>query len=247
MDKPTASSRNNYPEYQIKVSLNPILCNTTFKNNLRKPLKGKGDNLLADTTQKPKIKREQVSHIFTGEENAKQSSHKAMKYIGSTIMFNDAYVDNNPKINKSKAIRYEIEKQIKTEKPLYSDELYMYELLYHNLYHRSHERRATLERKIKDTYGSNPIAVLSKEQIDSYNKAQRDKCAKRTEVIDYYMGSDSLKKTFKSMNKDHYSNEPIPKITNENNVLIMQKENCKHRNFRKSSLGNAHSPIQYLY
>lgn len=122
----SSTSRTNYPEYQIKVSLNPILCNTTFKNTLRMPLKSKGDNLLADSTQKPKIKREQVSHIFTGEENAKQPSHKACRYIESNVMFNDTYVDNNPKIGKSKGIRYEVEKQIKSSNHLYSDDLFMY-------------------------------------------------------------------------------------------------------------------------
>lgn len=113
-------------DFRIKVTLNPSFCDRTFKDALRSTDKGHTETLLAYVKPQYRKRKEQVSNVFIGESNPKPESHLKSKYLDSKVMFNDSYVEKNPKINKGKLARYLYEKQIKDSTHVYSDELLMY-------------------------------------------------------------------------------------------------------------------------
>lgn len=225
-------------DFKTKPSLNNNLCEQTFKNVLR----GDGErvhneNRLAYVDPKIRKKREQTSHIFSGED-PNPKDHKPLaptRYIPSNVMFNDSYVETNPKINKQKKVRYEVEKQLKDEKKqLYSDELRV-----------CPQRVQGLERKIKENFKTNPIEILTPEQNSQINQEKRIKVAKKTEAFKGYMGSEKVQKTFRSLHKDPYEKEKISKITNDDfenmtRALTLKKEepNYGKRHFRVASMGS---------
>lgn len=113
-------------DFRIKVTLNPSFCDRTFKDALRSSDKGHPETLLAYVNPNYRIRKDQVSNVFTGESNPKPDSHLKSRYLESKVMFNDSYVENNPQINRGKLVRYLYEKQLKDTNHLYSDELLMY-------------------------------------------------------------------------------------------------------------------------
>lgn len=117
-----------YHDYQIKVSLNPCFCDKTFKDMLRTPKTGYRETLLAEVKEQSRFQRNEQSSIFGGEDNAKQFSHKRLKYVGSTVMFNDAYAEVNPRIVKWRTVRYKIENNTNR---IYSDtNCYLYSFIF---------------------------------------------------------------------------------------------------------------------
>lgn len=200
-------NRSNVNDIKTPESISNAYCVESFKNGLR------GENVnyefglgMAEYKQVPRARREQVSHIFSGEpnngDNKKQGINK--KYIPSNVMFNDEYVEKNPKINNKMKVRYEVEKQRKDEKnKLYSDELRI-----------CPEREEAMKRKIKDNYSGNPMEVLTPEKSAKMNNEKRDKIKERTAVIGKYMGSAGLKKIFRDTNGENTNHYGTDKITN---------------------------------
>ena len=225
-------------DFKTKQTLNNNLCEQTFKNALRGDgEKVHNENRLAYVDPKIRKKREQTSHIFSGEE-PKPNEHKPMvatRYIPSNVMFNDDYVEKNPKINVQKKVRYEVEKQMKDDsKKQYAAELVI-----------SPQRMNGLQRKIQENYKTNPMEILTPEQNQHINEQKRIQVAKKTEAYKGYMGSEKIKKTFRSMAKDPYAKEKVSKITNDDfetyqRALVLKKEepNYGKRHFRVASMGS---------
>lgn len=107
-------------------ALTPYLCDQIFMNALRQNNnKVHQENKIIQVKKCFPNKREQVSHVFTGESVLPPRSHVAHVYVPSQVMFNDSYFEFNPKIKKEKLLRYKVEKEIKSRPKLYSDEFYM--------------------------------------------------------------------------------------------------------------------------
>lgn len=182
--------KGNANDFKPPETMSKAYCEQSFKNGLR------GENVnyefglgLAEYRQVPRARREQISHIFSGEpeENVRKEGINK-KYIPSNVMFNDGYVERNPQINNKMKVRYEVEKQLKCDNnKLYSDELRI-----------GPEREGTMQRKIRDTYSGNPMEVLSQEKSQKMNNENRDRIKERTAVIGKYMGSNRLKKMMKN-------------------------------------------------
>ena len=234
-------------DIRTQQNLSKAYCEQNFKCYLR------GDGLgskevnsgMAYFNPKPRQRREQVSHVFTGEPDieAQNRPGKKMIYKPSNVMFNDEYVENNPKISNKMKVRYEREKELKSEKhQQYSDEP-----------RYAPEKQASLQRKIKDTYGSNPMVIMTPEDNQKMNIANSRKVEKRAEVIGKYMGGNSIKKTMTTRdpngNKESFSED---KITNGDfnsfkNALDRQKNepNFKRRGFQVAT--GANGSYAYMY
>ena len=211
--------------FKTKHNLNKAFCDKTFKNNLRNDDPSHIHNEIKMIDFNPKIRKckEQTSHIFSGEEpNKIKYSHRQNFYVPSNIIFNDDYVEKNPKINNEKKLRYIMEKKWKDEsKKLYSDELII-----------SKERQKRLDRKIKDNFIVNPIKVLTKEQSKKLNEEEKIKNNRRAEAYNHILNSERFQKTFKNFRKENNNNNNYlinNKITNDD-FNITQKANLLNKN-----------------
>ena len=211
-------------------TLSKDYCQENFKLCLRNdgPRKEVGSGP-AFVNPVPKKRREQISHVFTGEPEINQNQKRTRKYqpIESNVMFNDAYVETNPKINNKMKARYQFEKKIKeNNNHLYSDEL-----------HICPEKLNSLNRKIKDNYECNPIPVLNEQDIKKMSDDNYKKNQKRCENIKGYTNSNALKGLFNYNNEQFESDKiinhkPIVNNINKDNVSYGKKsfKFCAARN-----------------
>lgn len=206
--------------FKTKHNLNKAFCDKTFKNNLRNDDPSHIHNEIKMIDFNPKIRKckEQTSHIFSGEEpNKIKYSHRQNFYVPSNIIFNDDYVEKNPKINNEKKLRYIMEKKWKDEsKKLYSDELII-----------SKERQKRLDRKIKDNFIVNPIKVLTKEQSKKLNEEEKIKNNRHAIAYNHILNSERFQRTLKGIQRDNFNDKNYNnnKVTNDD-FNITQKQIC---------------------
>jgi hypothetical protein len=249
-DKPASSK-----SFRTKENLNNALCDQTFKSLLR----GDGTSIHNEnrcTYVDPKVRkrRDQTSNIFNVNNPTTQTSPPSSssdfpkpmfsaRYVPSNVMFDDNYVEKNPQIRQVKRTRYEVENKLKNENNhLYSDELRL-----------CPQRTKGMERKIEENFKRNPMEILSHEDNKHLNEIERKKVSKRTEAIKDYMGSEGVKKTFKSFKKDPYiGGEGVHKITNDDFDMVKrvkeihkEEPNYGKRHFRVASCGNG--AFTYMY
>ena len=222
-------SKNQNQGYKTKPNLSSGYCDTTFKNALRNadPNAGHGETLMVNPNIKKSIRqrREQISHVFSNEPpKEERKPHKKINYVPDNVMFNDDYVENNPKINKEKKVRYLKEKEWKAnDKQLYSDELNI-----------GKERQKLMDRKIKENYGTNPIEILSDQQNKDLNRIQREKNINHTKAYNKILGSGNLESTLDGMKIYGKDSDGIGgKITNNNPNI-----NDEAKNINKNDLPN---------
>ena len=210
--------------FKTKHNLNKAFCDKTFKNNLRNDDPSHIHNEIKMIDFNPKIRKckEQTSHIFSGEEpNKIKYSHRQNFYVPSNIIFNDDYVEKNPKINNEKKLRYIMEKKWKDEsKKLYSDELII-----------SKERQKRLDRKIKDNFIVNPIKVLTKEQSKKLNEEEKIKNNRHAIAYNHILNSERFQRTLKGIQRDNFNDKNYNnnKVTNDD-FNITQKANLLNKN-----------------
>ena len=222
--------------FKTKHNLNKAFCDKTFKNNLRNDDPSHIHNEIKMIDFNPKIRKckEQTSHIFSGEEpNKIKYSHRQNFYVPSNIIFNDDYVEKNPKINNEKKLRYIMEKKWKDEsKKLYSDELII-----------SKERQKRLDRKIKDNFIVNPIKVLTKEQSKKLNEEEKIKNNRHAIAYNHILNSERFQRTLKGIQRDNFNDKNYNnnKVTNDD-FNITQKANLlnKNQNNERPYFGRKH-------
>ena len=194
-------------------------CQSTFYNMLRTgdPYHGHIETKMVFTPIKVKKRREQISHIFTGEDPSliKESQKKHGKFLTSNVIFNDTYIEKNPKINPRKKERYNFEENIKKNQK-FSDELIL-----------SDRRRKLLQRKINDNYINNPIKILNKEEREKYDKEMALKNKRHTEAFNKLMNSNSCRRLLGGIkkNKIKIDKNQIAKITNNDFNINKKAEN----------------------
>lgn len=164
-------------------------------------------------------RREQVSHIFTGEDPStiKLSQKKHLKHLVSNVVFNDSYFEENPKINPQKKARYEFENRIRRYQK-YSDELVLCE-----------RRKKLLQRKINDNYMNNPMKILSKEERAQLNKENALRNQRHINAIGKMYNSNSCRRILGGIKSDRYKINQIGKITN-NDFNITKKAEFLNKN-----------------
>jgi hypothetical protein len=231
--------------FRTQQTLSKGNCESTFFNMLRTgdPEHGHVETKMAFVPIKVNKRREQTSHIFTGEDPStiKESHKKHGKHLTSNVIFNDSYVETNPKINPRRKARYNAEENIKKNQK-YSDELIL-----------SDRRRKLLQKKIKDNYTNNPIKILNKEERDQYNKEIALKNKRHSEAVSKMMNSNSCRRILGGIknNKFQGNQTQINKITN-NDFNINKKAAALNKNeenqipyygkrhFRFASSGNGY-------
>ena len=222
--------------FKTKHNLNKAFCDKTFKNNLRNDDPSHIHNEIKMIDFNPKIRKckEQTSHIFSGEESNKiKYSHRQNFYVPSNIIFNDDYVEKNPKINNEKKLRYIMEKKWKDEsKKLYSDELII-----------SKERQKRLDRKIKDNFIANPIKVLTNEQSKKLNEEEKIKNNRHAIAYNRILNSERFQRTLKGIQRNNFNDNSYNnnKVTNDD-FNITQKANLlnKNQNNERPYFGRKH-------
>ena len=209
--------------FRTQITLSSGNCENAFYNMLRTgdPAQGHIETKIAFVPIKVNKRREQTSHIFTGEDPStiKETQKKHLKHLTSNVIFNDSYVEKNPKINPRKKERYNFEDKYKKNQK-YSDELVM-----------SERRKKLMQRKINDNYTNNPIKILNKEEREQYNKEIALKNQRHRQAFTKFMNSNSCKRILGGIKRDKFkmNDNQINKITN-NDFNITKKAQCLNKN-----------------
>lgn len=192
-------------------------CEFKFKQTLRNNLEEKEyiekKPLKENKPINPKKLQEQESDIFIKKASGNpECAKKQLPHLRSNVLFNDDYVEQNPKINKGKTVKYQREKELKEIKNLYSDEPNF-----------SDSRKQRLERKINDNFNKNPMKILDKIETSDLNKIMEEKNAKKKEVYEGFLGSQNTKKLVGGYCKEN--SRLSDKITNNDfNITEKAKE-----------------------
>lgn len=170
-------------------------------------------------------RKEQVSHIFSGEDpKTIKESNKRHYYLNnrSAILFNDYYYTKPKQTNPQKRTRYVVEQEIKdrTLHP-YSDEFYL-----------PPQRKQIIQKKIDAQYLRNPIKTFSKQELEDYNQSIINKNKRRYEGFEKTFGSSSCKRVLGGVKaRNNLNDSQVCKITNndpninQNSRLINMNEN----------------------
>ena len=228
--QPKKTEKKEENSYKTKPNLSSGYCDTTFKNALRNadPNSAHGETLMVNPNIKKSVRqnRQQISHVFSNDNilDEKPKLHRKINYVPDNVMFNDDYVEKNPKINREKKLRYLKEKEWKSnDKNLYSDELNI-----------GKERQKVLERKINENYKTNPMQILTDEQNKNMNKIQREKNINHTRAYNKILGSGELGNTFDGMKIYGNDNDGVGGKITKNNFNI----NDEAKNINKNDLPN---------
>ncbi len=164
-------------------------------------------------------RRDQVSHIFTGEDpsSIKESQKKHIKPQTSNIIFNDSY-NEKPQVKEYRKARYEFEQRIKSNSE-YSDDM------------KKGKDTIAFKRKIQDSYLNNPMKIYNKEEHKKYNEGEKEKFAHRAKAFNNVFGSDKCKRTLGGISKKENvksEKQNSDKVTNNNfnitkNAMILNK------------------------
>lgn len=215
--------------FKTEPKLSHGYCSTTFHNLLRSddPVNGHAETKMTFVPITVNKCREQISHIFTGEDPAKiKVSRKPVGYIPSHVMFNDGYFERNPRIVPEKKKRYTIEDKRKEDnKHPYSDEFLL-----------SKNKKELMQRRVNENYLTNPLKILNKEENRKNNEELFKKNSNRTKVYNSYLGSHNYKRTIggtkpKTPNKNivTLNSRQLDKITNNDfdinkNAMIVNRD-----------------------
>lgn len=198
-----ANAKPNIDSIRTQEKLSSSNCQNAFQNMLRTgdPVSGHVETKIRTVPLRVNRRRDQVSHIFTGEDpSTVKASCKKGIYIPDRVMFNDYYVESNPRINPEKRTRYIMERSLKAyAKQQYSDELNM-----------SQKRRQLMNRKVDEYYMHNPLKVYDQKEIAKYNQEQYDKGQKHSQAFHKTFGSDNYKRAL------GYGNDKYRKIEDYN-------------------------------
>ena len=207
--------------YKTEQKLSKGNCETAFHNMLRGGENGHAETKMTFVPLTVNRRRDQVSHIFTGEDPStiKESHKKHIKIQRSNIIFNDAYFERHPKINPQKCARYKFEEKYQ-KNPKYSDE-----------FHLSDRRRKLMQRKINDNYMNNPMRILNKEENEKYNKEIALKNQKHSQAFKKMLGSDGCRRVLGGVQsqKNIINHNYGDKITS-NDFNITQKSITLNKN-----------------
>ena len=112
--------------FQTEEKLSKGNCESTFHNMLRGGENGHAETKMVFVPLKVNRRKEQVSHIFTGEDPSKirETQRKHVKHEKSNVMFNDNYFEKNPAIKPQRLARYNFEEKYK-KNAKYSDEIHI--------------------------------------------------------------------------------------------------------------------------
>lgn len=203
--------------------------------------------------RKKQQRKEQVSHIFSGEDPKDvKETNKRHYYLNnrSFILFNDYYYtkpkQQNP--NPKKRTRYVVEQEIK-EKTLhpYSDEFYL-----------PPQRKQIIQKKIDAQYLRNPIKTFSKQELDEYNQSIINKNKRRYEGFEKTFGSSSCKRVLGGIKtRNNLNDSQVCKITNndpninQSSRLINMNENKEvpywaKKHFRCASCERRGKAMQFI-
>ena len=221
--KGNQGKKESSESFRTQQTLSQGNCESTFYNMLRTgdPEHGHVETKMTFVPIKVNKRREQVSHIFTGEDPStiKESQKKHGKHLVSNVIFNDSYVEKNPKINPRRKARYNFEEKYKNNQK-YSDELVL-----------SDRRKQLLQRKIKDNYTNNPIKILNQTETEQYNRELALKNKGHSLAFNKMMNSSSCKRILGGIKRDKIRNNdnPVNKITN-NDFNITKKSQILNKN-----------------
>ena len=197
-------------------------CETAFHNMLRGGETGHAETKMTFVPLNVNRRRDQVSHIFTGEDPStiKESQKKHIYVPKSQVVFNDAYFERNPKINPQKCARYQFEEKYK-KNAKYSDE-----------FHVCERRKKLLERKINDNYKNNPMKILNKEENEKYNKEMALKNQKHSNAFKKMLGSDGCRRVLGGVQsqKNIYNKQNDGNKITSNDFNITQKSMVLNKN-----------------
>ena len=232
--------------FKTEEKLSKGNCEATFHNMLRGGDSGHAETKMTFVPLKVNKRREQVSHIFTGEDPStiKESKKRQIKVDRSHVVFNDYYFERNPKINPRKCARYEFEEKY-SKNPKYSDE-----------FHASEGRMKLLQKKINDNYKNNPMKILNKEENEKYNKEIALKNQKHSKAFQKMLGSDGCRrvlggvKSQKNIMKHNVGNKITDNAFNITQKSITLNKNEQNqvpyfgrRHFRFASCGSGHGLV----
>lgn len=188
MQKPNPNFPNKFRTIQTEKTLTQSNVNSSFQNMLRT-----GDPVHGHVETKMKFcpikvnrlkqnRPENISHIFTGEDPKTIKPQNRRHYIynnniRSKILFNDYYLEKNPKFTQKKIVGHIIEQKIKqnTKNP-YTDE-----------FHITPRRKELLQKKL---VSHNFIREYTKKENEMYNKELMDKNKNR--MMNYKKAYDSI-------------------------------------------------------
>ena len=181
--------------------------NSTFQNLLRAGNKTeqlyKENKLLypyKDFSRLPKRKGVE-SHIFDDKlKEEKIIPGKRIKPIKDSVVLNDDYIESNQNIRFQKK-RTQNTNVIQTEPTFNKTNIKCSDDLNVNL-----DKNKNLNRRIKENYGSNPIAILTKEQTHQMNIQNQNKNKRHYEAVSNYLDSSKIKKTFRDLKKNQNEN-----------------------------------------
>ena len=220
-DKKNPGKNELEESFKTKQTLSKGNCESAFYNMLRTgdPEHGHIETKMAFVPIKVHKRREQISHIFTGEDPStiKETQKKHGKHLTSNIIFNDSYVEKNPKINPRRKARYDFEEKYKNNQK-YSDELVL-----------SDRRKQLLKRKINDNYTNNPIKILNQQEREQYNKELALKNQRHAQAFNKMMNSNSCKRVLGGIKRNKINENQFNKITN-NDFNITQKSEILNKN-----------------
>lgn len=183
--------REKAAAYKTQEKLSFANCQSSFQNILRTgdPVSGHVETKICNVPIKVNRRRDQTSHIFTGEDPATiKPSSKALvkKPQKDNVMFNDFYVEKNPNAN---SLKYEMEKRHKASSR-YSDDFKI-----------SERRKNLMQRKINDNFLHNPLRIYNKNEIDQFNQEQLKQSQKHA-AFNKTFASDGTKRTLGGINNN---------------------------------------------
>lgn len=181
-------SSGDGPAVPTEKNLSRANCDTNFYGSLRSsdPSKSHPETKLVFVPENPSSykRKEQTSQIFSNEPQPEISRpQKTCHYIPSKVMFNDNYVENNPKISENRKLRYKIEERKKKEGKC-TDE-----------FRPKNTKNIASNKKINDYYLSNPFKVFDKDETKKYNAEEKEKKTKHLKAFNAVFGSEGVKRT----------------------------------------------------
>lgn len=168
--------------------LSKVNCESNFYNSLRSddPSKPHAETKMTFVPLNPSKRHEQTSHIFSTPDDREPSPvHKPQKscvYIPSNVMFNDNYVERNPKISENRKLRYKVEERLKNEKKCFDD------------FHPK-KNDVAYNKKINDTYKTNPLKIYNNEETRKFNEEEKLKKSNHTKAFNTVFNSLGIKRT----------------------------------------------------
>ena len=205
------SSKSHNSEQNLSAGF----CNNFFFNNLRGDSNGHPETKMTLVPIKVNKRKVLKSHIFTGEDPStiKVTKKSKIRYNPSNVLFNDNYFEKNPKINPLRKKRYEMEKNWKKSKHLYSDELIS-----------SKSKKHFWKKGIEENDNTNPLKINTKEENIKMNEELALKYKNRAIAYNGYLGSKNCGRILggifsPKLMRRYKTQKDFNKITNNNSNI----------------------------